>query len=83
MRNSREPSTKYMKTNVTVIQIVKHTQTIRRQQQTNCLSVFIYFVVLKGLRFNLKSQTRYHNWKFKFLMIAKYRQCPPKRSNPP
>ena len=31
--------------------IVKHTQTIRRQQPTNCLSVFDYSVklVLKGL----------------------------------
>ena len=32
--------------------IVKHNQTIRRQQLTNCLSVFDHFVglVLKGLR---------------------------------
>ena len=31
--------------------MVKHTQTIRRQQQTNCLSVFDHFVglALKGL----------------------------------
>ena len=31
--------------------MVKHTQTIRRQQPTNCLSVFDYFVglVLKRL----------------------------------
>ena len=36
-------------------QIVKRTQIIRRQQQTNCLSVFGYFVglALKGLRFEL------------------------------
>ena len=32
--------------------MVKHTQTIRRQQPTNCLSVFDHFVglALKGLR---------------------------------
>ena len=31
--------------------MVKHTETIRRQQPTNCLSVFDYFVgfALKGL----------------------------------
>ena len=35
--------------------MVKHTQTIRRQQPTNCLSVFDHFVVLtlKGLSINL------------------------------
>ena len=32
--------------------MVKHTQTIRRQESTNCLSVFDHFVgfALKGLR---------------------------------
>ena len=32
--------------------MVTHTQTIRRQQSTDCLSVFVYFVglTLKGLR---------------------------------
>ena len=32
--------------------IVKHTQTIRRQQPTNCLSMFDHFVelALKGLK---------------------------------
>ena len=32
--------------------MVKHTQTIRRQQSANCLSMFDYFVklALKGLR---------------------------------
>ena len=32
--------------------MVKHTQTIRRQQPTNCLSVFIHFVrlALKGIK---------------------------------
>ena len=34
--------------------MVKHTQTIRRQQPTNCLSVFDHFVglALKGLKFS-------------------------------
>ena len=34
-------------------QMVKHTQTIRRQKLTNCLSVFDLFVelALKGLNF--------------------------------
>ena len=34
--------------------MVKHTQTIRRQQPTNCLSVFDHFVglALKGLILN-------------------------------
>ena len=34
--------------------MVKHTQTIRRQQPTNCLSVFDHFVnlALKGLKKN-------------------------------
>ena len=34
--------------------MVKHTQTIRREFPTNCLSVFDHFVILalKGLRFD-------------------------------
>ena len=41
--------------------MVKHTQTIRQQQRTNCLSVFDQFVglALKGLRDGLS----YHNQK--------------------
>ena len=36
--------------------MVKHTQTIRRQQPTNCLSVFDQFVglALKGLNISTK-----------------------------
>ena len=36
--------------------MVKHTQTIRRQQQTNCLSVFDHFVgfTLKGLTVRIR-----------------------------
>ena len=36
--------------------MVKHTKTIRRQQPTNCLSMFDYFVklVLKGLKLEQK-----------------------------
>ena len=47
--------------------IVKHNQTIRRQQLTNCLSVFDHFVglVLKGLRSDL---IRYSN-KFKEFVL--------------
>ena len=39
--------------------MVKHTQTIRRQQPTNCLSVFDHFVglVLKGLKISCKTLT--------------------------
>ena len=41
--------------------MVKHTQTIRRQQPTNCLSVSDHFVgfVLKGLTTAIKIQ---HTW---------------------
>ena len=37
--------------------MVKHIETIRRQQPTNCLSVFDHFVVLalKGLRLYQRS----------------------------
>ena len=36
-------------------EMVKHTQTIRRQQRTNCVSVFDHFMglVLRGLNVNL------------------------------
>ena len=42
--------------------MVKHTQTIRGQQPTNCLSVFDHFVgfALKGLRF--ENQTKDRCW---------------------
>ena len=35
--------------------MAKHTQTIRRQQPTNCLNVFNHFIglVLKGLKQNI------------------------------
>ena len=38
--------------------MVKRTQTIRRQLQTNCLSVFDHFVglALKGLRENIEQE---------------------------
>ena len=38
--------------------MVKHTQAIRRQHPTNCLSVFGHFVglVLKGLKISQNSQ---------------------------
>ena len=41
--------------------MVKHTQIIRRQEPTNCLSVFDHFVgfVLKGLR-HLLSDVLFH-----------------------
>ena len=37
--------------------MVKHTQTIRRQQPKNCLSVFVYFVglPLKGVKLYVTS----------------------------
>ena len=40
--------------------MVKHTQTIRRQQPTNCLSVFGHFVgfALKELRIKLIATTQ-------------------------
>ena len=40
--------------------MVKHTQTIRRQKLTNCLSVFDHFVglALKGLKMQI-----FYNWK--------------------
>ena len=39
--------------------MVKHTQTIRQQQPTNCLSVLDHFVglALKGLNFLIKSSS--------------------------
>ena len=44
--------------------MVKHTQTIRRQKPTNCLSVFDYFaeLVFKGLNrlFNLFDNLSYN-----------------------
>ena len=41
--------------------MVKHTQTIRRQQPTNCLSVFDHFVGLafKGLKDKQKFQNNF------------------------
>ena len=41
--------------------IVKHTQAIRRQPPTNCLSVFEHFVelALKGLRLKRKANVVY------------------------
>ena len=38
--------------------LIKHTQTIRRQQLTNCVSVFDHFLrlVLKGLGWNISSR---------------------------
>ena len=40
--------------------MVKHTQTIRRQQPPNCLSVFDHFVglALKGLNFPIQETSR-------------------------
>ena len=40
--------------------MAKHTQTIRRQQATNCLSVFDHFVelALKELRHHKRSRTK-------------------------
>ena len=43
--------------------MVKHTQKIRRQKPTNCLSVFDYFseLVLKGLRtFHYTDKFQFH-----------------------
>ena len=42
--------------------MVKHTQTIRRQKWTNCLSVFDHFVCLglKGLIFSRKGSIVHH-----------------------
>ena len=44
--------------------MVKHTQTICRQQSTNCLSVFDHFVklVLKGLRVFLLAYQGFKTW---------------------
>ena len=44
--------------------MVKHTQTIRRQQPTNCLSVFDHFVqlVLKGLRGKVQRDIAKRHW---------------------
>ena len=49
----------------------KHTQTIRRQQPTNCMSVFDYFVglALKRLRAN-KNKTAVSKETKKFLFKA-------------
>ena len=53
--------------------MVKHTQTIRRKQPTNCLSVFDHFVglVLKGIRSNKTVSESLNNYVKKWSKFLK------------
>ena len=52
--------------------MVKHTQTIRRQEPTNCLSVFDNFVglALKGLTCTLVASFRYNNTTIQYIFFT-------------
>ena len=56
------------------LQTVKHTQASRRQQPTNCLSVFDQFMglVLKGLIFGFGSMFQIHISPFLHRVIKLY-----------
>ena len=55
--------------------MVKHTQTIRRQQPTNCLSVFDHFVglALKELMLlSLSEKCKWTTWELKLVLSVSY-----------
>ena len=49
-----------------LVKMVKHTQTIRPQQPTNCLSVFDHFV---GLTLRVKAYNSIHKFDIKFFIV--------------